>query len=134
MAALLDQGFEQLDVPVMRRAPVGPRLMLIASARASEAPRAQPQPPARLHPAAFTIQVGSFGTEAAARSAAASARRVADGGDVRVESASVGRKPVYRAQVTGLRASDAQEACSALSHRKAPCVVIRPVVRDVASR
>ena len=144
MAALLDQGFQQMDVaPVGRRPAPQPRMMLIASARAAEpparpqpAPALAPPPPrqARMHQAAWTIQVGSFATEAAARSAAANARRVADGGDVRVESANVNRKAVYRAQVTGLRASDAQEACSALNHRKAPCVVIRPVVRDVASR
>jgi D-alanyl-D-alanine carboxypeptidase len=139
MAALLDQGFEQMDVPVSRKPQSSPRLMLVASARAAEVPHVQPQPQppppaARLHVAAFAIQVGSFGTEAAARSAALSAKRAADGGEIRIESATVGKKAVYRAQVTGLRATDAQDTCSALSHHKASCVVIRPAIRDVASR
>lgn len=137
MASLLDQAFEQLDVPGVRRAPQAPaRLMLVSVARAAEAPRPQPQPQPqpRAHPAAWTIQVGAFATEAAARGAAANARRLAEGGDVRIDTATVGRKPVYRAQVTGLRASDAQETCTSLARRKTPCVVIRPAVRDVASR
>jgi len=138
MAALLDQGFQQMDVPIARRQLPTPRVLLIASARAAEAPRltpAQPlQPQPRMRAAAWTIQVGSFATEAAARTAAAAARRLADSGEVRVETASLGRKSVYRAQVTGLRASDAQEACAALAHHKSACVVIRPLVRDVASR
>ncbi|HVZ07249.1 D-alanyl-D-alanine carboxypeptidase family protein [Rhodopila sp.] len=140
MAALLDQSFTQMDVPIGRRTAPQPRMMLIASARAAEAParpQALPQPPAqaaRLHQAAWTIQVGAFGTQAAARTAAANARRLADGGDIRVEPVTVKRKPVYRAQVVGLRPSDAQEACTALNRRKTPCVIIKPVLRDVASR
>ncbi|MFL5283422.1 MAG: serine hydrolase [Rhodopila sp.] len=139
MATLLDQGFLQEDVPIVRRTPA-PRVMLIASAQAAEparapqfVPAAQAQASPRVH-ASWTIQVGSFATEAAARSAAANARRLAEGGEVRVESANVGRKPVYRAQVTGLRQTDAQEACGAIAHHRAPCVVIPPAVRDVASR
>ncbi len=133
MAALLDQGFEQMDVPVIRR-PASPRLMLIASARAAEPPARPAAPPPRAQSAAWTIQVGSFGAEAAARSAAANARRAADGGEVRIESVPSRHKMVYRAQITGLRASDAQEACAALAHHRSPCVVIRPAARDVASR
>ncbi len=133
MASLLDHGFEQMDVPVIRR-PASPRLMLIASARAAEPPARPAAPPPRVQSAAWTIQVGSFGAEAAARSAAANARRAADGGEVRIESVPSGHKMVYRAQITGLRASDAQEACAALAHHRSPCVVIRPAARDVASR
>lgn len=137
MAALLDEAFDQLDIPGGRRAPPAqPKLMLVSVARAAEAPRPQPQPQVqtRGHAAAWTIQVGAFTTEAAARSAAAAARRVAESGDIRIDTAVVGRKPMYRAQVTGLRASDAQDACSSLARRKSPCAVIRPAVRDVASR
>ena len=42
--------------------------------------------------AAWTIQVGSFGSERAAREAASSARRAADGGEVRIEPASLRRQ------------------------------------------
>jgi len=134
MASLLDQSFEQMDVPAVRRTAPS-RLMLIASARAAEPPPAKAPPPApRTQSAAWTIQVGSFNAEAAARTAAANARRIAEGGEVRIEPVNAGRKTVYRAQLTGLRASDAQETCTALTHRRAPCFVIRPTARDVASR
>ncbi|MGE0224296.1 MAG: SPOR domain-containing protein [Acetobacteraceae bacterium] len=85
-------------------------------------------------PATWAIQVGSFSTEKAARRAASAGRRVADGGEVSVESAMVKRRTTWRAQVIGLTSSDAQAACAALAKRKSPCIVIKPDAKQVASR
>ncbi|MDR3537681.1 MAG: D-alanyl-D-alanine carboxypeptidase [Acetobacteraceae bacterium] len=134
MAALLNQGFGQMDVPVERRPTQTAGLIAAAHAATVETPK-----PAKLRVAAVAsawgIQVGSYPTERAARDAAATARRVADdGGELRIEAARVGRKTVWRAQIMGLTAADAQDACASLAHRKTPCAVLRPPSRQVASR
>ena len=130
MAALLDQGFQQMDVPIASRPAPGPvRVALMSSARAAEVVR---PPPLHQHGANWSIQVGSFATEAAARSAAAAARRAADGGEIRVEPVTVHHRTTWRAQVIGLSSSDAQDACS--GRRRGGCIVIRPASRQVASR
>ena len=138
MAALLDQGFEEMDVPVERRTMVASRVPgLVSAAHAAtladqpmrQASRGRP-PPA----GSWSIQVGSFSNEKAAREAAMNARRAADGGEARVESTSQRGKTAWRAQVTGLSAAEAQGACSSLARRKAPCIVLRPDQRQVASR
>jgi len=128
MASLLDHGFEQMDVPVAHKpSPFAPRIMLIAAARAAEVPR-----PARIHSPNWSVQVGTFSTESVARSAAIAARRDAEAGEVRIEPVRLRGRTVWRAQVIGLSASDAQDACS--SHRRGSCIVIRPEARQVASR
>nr|WP_294502371.1 D-alanyl-D-alanine carboxypeptidase family protein [uncultured Rhodopila sp.] len=130
MAALLDHGFEQMDVPIARRPnQPAPRIALISSARAAEVVRPAPAHP---HGANWSIQVGSFATEAAARSAAAAARRAAEAGEIRVEPVTVHHKTMWRAQVVGLSSADAQDACP--GHRKGGCIVVRPASRQVASR
>ena len=132
MAALLDQGFGQMDVPIERRPAQTPSLF--ASAHAATADAVRLTRPKLVPNNNFAIQVGSFATQRAAREAAIAGRHAADGGEVRIETASVGRKMMWRAQVAGLTSSDAQDACTALNHRKATCVVIRPAARVVASR
>jgi D-alanyl-D-alanine carboxypeptidase len=137
MAALLDQGFEQMDVPPERRTAVASRLpALVGTAHAATLALQPVRPPAaRLRmSAAWTIQVGSFGSERAARDAASSARRTADGGEVRIEPASQHGRTVWRAQVTGLSSAEAQGACAALARHRASCIVLRPDPRQVASR
>lgn len=136
MAALLNQGFGEMDVPVEQR-PVAvasrmPSLVSVAHA----ATLADPPPRTRvaLAAAAWGIQVGSFGSEHRARDAAVNARRAADGGEPRVESASQRGKMVWRAQVIGLTAPEAQTACNLLGKRRTPCIVLRPDQRQVASR
>jgi D-alanyl-D-alanine carboxypeptidase len=135
MAALLDRGFEQMDVPTTRGAlqTATAHVMLISSAHASEVTRPTAARSRDLLPA-WAVQVGSFRTEQAAHAAAAATRRVTDGGEVRAEPADVGGKTVWRAMVTGLTASDAQEACAERGRRKGSCLIIRPDARDVASR
>ena len=132
MVALLDQGFEKLDVPIAPR--VAGRMPMLVSA-ASAAPAAAPVVVQRPRPSArWAVQVGAFGTEKAARQAAVAARRIADSGEARVEAVTVQRRQSFRAQVTGLTQAEVQEACSLLSRRKIPCVPIRPEGGQVASR
>lgn len=129
MAALLDNGFEQLDVPITRKTiQMASHVTLISSARAAEV--SHPMHAARA--ANWSVQVGTFNSEAAARDAALAARREAESGEVRVEPIRLRGRTIWRAQVTGLTASDAQDACS--GHRRGACMVIRPDSRQLASR
>ena len=135
MAMLLDQGFEQMDVPPERRTTVASRMPgLVATAHAATLATQQIRPAASTRTAtAWTIQVGSFGSERAAREAASSARRAADGGEVRIEPASLHGRTIWRAQVTGLTAAEAQGTCAALARHRSACTVLRPDQRQVAS-
>jgi D-alanyl-D-alanine carboxypeptidase len=145
MAGLLDQGFERMDVPVGRREPLvargGMMPSLVPSAQAATltmirpAGRAVAQASAKGGPR-FGVQVGAFPTEHAAREAAGAARRVADGGEARVEptGAGHGRRPVWRAQLFGLTEGEAQEVCAAMQRRRAACFVLRPEAGQIASR
>lgn len=139
MAVLLNQGFDQMGVPPERRIMVASRVpSLVSTAHAAtllEQPARQP-PRTRTAAAApiWSIQVGSFGTERAARGAAAIARRAAADGEIRVETVSARRKTVWRAQVTGLSPAEAQNACSVLARHRTRCVVLRPDQHQLASR
>ena len=106
MATLLDQGFEQMDVPPERRTAVANRLpSLVGTAHAATVTaRRSDRRRTRRITAGWTIQVGSFASERAAREAASNARRVADGGEVRIEPASQRGRTIWRAQVIGLTA------------------------------
>jgi D-alanyl-D-alanine carboxypeptidase len=133
MAALLDQGFEEMDVPPERRTVVAGRLpRLVATAQAATLTQ-QPTRHAATAPV-WGIQVGSFGNERAAREAAADARRVTGEGEVRIGTASQHGRTIWRAQLTGLTATEAQSACADLTRHRAACVVLRPDLRQVASR
>ena len=146
MMALLDQGYEKLDVPIAPRiiqagGAVGRMPSLVAAAQAAQAPAQAPLliTPSMVAPrprpsARWSVQVGAFASEAAARQAAVAARRIADAGEARVETATVNRKTSYRAQLTGLSQTDAQVACSTLSRRKIACTPIRPEAGHIASR
>jgi hypothetical protein len=81
----------------------------------------------------WAIQVGTFSTERAARDAAASARRTADG-DVRIDTTRQRGKTLWRAQITGLTGTEAQGACASLARQRVACAVIRSEPRQVASR
>lgn len=133
MAALLDQGFERMDVPIDRRPAVASRLPnLVGSAQA--ATLTERQEPRGRASNAWAIQVGSFATERAARDAAARARRTAEGGEARIEPTSSRGRTSWRAQVTGLTAAEAQNACSTLARHKTACIVLRPDQHQLASR
>jgi D-alanyl-D-alanine carboxypeptidase len=134
MAVLLDQGFEEMDVPPERRTLVAGRLPSLVSTAHAATLALQPARRAAASASVWGIQVGSFGSERAAREAAANARRAADGGDARIEPASLRGRTVWRAQVTGLTAAEAQGACAELARHRAACVVLRADPRQVASR
>jgi D-alanyl-D-alanine carboxypeptidase len=126
MIGLLDQGFSQLDVPLAPRAAPPPRIAgLMASAGAAVKARAASR---------WTVQVGAFTTQDAARQAAFAARRIADAGEARIESVTVKRKTSWRAQVAGLTQAEATSTCAALTRRKMACTLIRPESGQVASR
>ncbi|HEY1411162.1 MAG TPA: D-alanyl-D-alanine carboxypeptidase family protein, partial [Rhodopila sp.] len=151
MTSLLNNGFEQMNVPVFHQpVRIASRLTLIASAHAAEVARPAPLRQVAIRQAAvrqvdlrqaaprprtvahWTVQVGTFSSEAAAHTAAMTARRKADAGEARIEPVHHGRKTLWRAQVMGLTQSDAQDACS--GHHKGGCVTVRPIARQVASR
>ena len=62
------------------------------------------------------------------------ARRAADAGEAQIEAVSLHRKTLWRAQVTGLTAADAQAACTTLARRKIACAPVRLDPGEIASR
>ena len=130
MAALLDQGFTTMDVPPVRRdTQVASRLpSFIATAHAA------PLPAPRAPPAKWSVQIGAFATEAAARQAAAAARRMVDAGEVHIEPVTARGKTAWRAQLTGLGQTEAHDTCAALARHKLACTPLRPEPGQLASR
>ncbi len=137
MMALLDQAYEKLDVPIAPQvvARRGPSLVSAAHAAATTAILAPSLVAPRARPSArWSVQVGAFASDAAARQAAVAARRIVDMGEARVEAITVNRKPAFRAQLAGLSQTDAQVACATLARRKISCTPIRPEAGQMASR
>jgi D-alanyl-D-alanine carboxypeptidase len=131
MAYLLNQGFDQMDVPststlVARRDT--PSFSLIPAAHAATLA------PMVSRAARWSVQVGAFGKEAAAQHAADVAQRLAGSGDAAVERATVARKVVWRAQVTGLTDAEARGACASLAKHRQPCTPVRSEAGQIASR
>jgi D-alanyl-D-alanine carboxypeptidase len=141
MAALLNQGYEEMDVPIDHPTRVASTVGLVSAAHAATTDPA-PRAAARARPASapvgahegWGIQVGIYAKERAAREAAAAARRLAADGQPRIEPATAHGRPAWRAQVTGLTALEAQGACAALSRHRTPCQVLRLEAREIASR
>jgi D-alanyl-D-alanine carboxypeptidase len=75
------------------------------------------------------IRLGSFGQRAKAEKvASATAKRLGDlvaDGHTQVVPTRVRHAVVYRAELVGLAEADAQRACVALRHHRAPCAVIK---------
>jgi D-alanyl-D-alanine carboxypeptidase len=143
MVALLNQGFGEMGVqtapPATSTTQVvsrGPSLIASAHAATVSEMRATTAAakPAAAPPSGWGVQLGSYATERAAREVAASAHRVAETGEVRIEHVTVHGTPLWRAQVVGLTAARAQGACSALAHSRTTCVVMRPEPGQIASR
>ncbi len=132
MEALLNQGFDQLNVPTMmaRREPGGSRLGLVASAQAATAE----QPRARAVSARWSVWISGLASEAAARNTAALARRAADAGDIHIEPVTSHGRTTFRAVLTGLNEADVRQACAAVAKRRLPCTPVRPETGQVASR
>jgi D-alanyl-D-alanine carboxypeptidase len=142
MTALLNDGYQQLGVPVARGMMVAGRFpALIPAAHADELPHSGARP-ARLREVAhlqpdstdWAIQVGLFRSEQAARLAAVRARQAADGGAARIAQAPLRGRANWRAQVIGLTVAEARDACTALSRHGTPCVVIRAEAERTVAR
>lgn len=130
--ALLDRGFAERRSTDMMVAGATPRLIGSAHAAPVVAPPLRKAPPpkrsaARKRQAAlpahgdWAVQVGAFAKPADARSAARRAARSL--GEAHVERVRVDGRWFYRAQVTGLSAPAARQACKA---RRGPCMVVAP--------
>jgi len=155
MEALLDNGFAALNIPVLphgsgtnlalaqRFPPVGAGSSSLRAAAANivaaqagfgvhpppiEVPRGV-KPPVR-----WAVQVGAFPSEDVARRAAGAARRIAQIGEVRIETVIVHGRSTYRAQLTGLAPQEARAACVALSRRRMACSPVRVDGGQLASR
>jgi D-alanyl-D-alanine carboxypeptidase len=138
MTVLLNQGFEEMDVPIGKSAPA-PHITLVTTAHAAETPRDVPRELPRsaavhasAHLANWSVHVGTFPTQSAAHAAAAAARRDAEAGEIRIEPVRLRGKVTWRAMLVGLTAEDASDACS--GRRRGGCAPIKPTNRLVASR
>jgi D-alanyl-D-alanine carboxypeptidase len=88
-------------------------------------------PPAASAGGGWTVQVGAFGSQAQAQAAANQAKSRAHGTLDRTRAvAAAVAKPhaatVYRAQLVGLSADSASEACSRLTREHISCLVVAP--------
>uniref|UniRef100_UPI0018DFE851 SPOR domain-containing protein n=1 Tax=Neoroseomonas rubea TaxID=2748666 RepID=UPI0018DFE851 len=114
------------------------RFGIVGTAQASTLPRApMPTPPAQQAAARTTtaqpggngwgVQVGAFASENLARTTATQARDVVAtmGSRTAVTPVRQGSTTLYRARVTGLTQSGAEQACARLRARGA-CTVVAP--------
>lgn len=138
MAALLDQGFAQMNVPIgpPRHEWLAHGTGLVGSAQAATLEAADVGAAAvREHPARqWTIATGVFPTEGAARAAAVLARHGLDAGDLRIEPAGTRHRPQYRALVLGLSQAEARGFCATLLRRHYACTVAHGDAGQLASR
>ncbi|MBC7635484.1 MAG: D-alanyl-D-alanine carboxypeptidase [Acetobacteraceae bacterium] len=123
MMALLDQAYIRLGIAPARNDP-----HVIATAAA--APSATVRAAARAL-ANWSVQVGAFSNEIAARHAARTARQVAAVGEPTVErTAQTHRAPVWRAILVGLTQAEASAACGPLQKRRLSCIPRRPAASN----
>jgi D-alanyl-D-alanine carboxypeptidase len=160
MAGLLDAGFEQLNVPVVPHwgmeaseasaaMAVGGRSEPLAAlprapqltAPALRAASVRAMVPEAAHPARnpqaaprWGVQVGTFGTENAAKQAALAARHAAGDGEARVEQTGTRNHFTYHAQLGGFTESEARDTCALLSRRRMACAALRLDPGQLASR
>ncbi len=137
MTALLNEGYTALNVPIPRptTTTLASRLSFIGTAHAETVPRNHVAPAGHGVPAdkAWTVQVGSFGSQKAARNAAVAALRIADHGDLQIEGASRKRHAAWRAQLTRMSEAEARRTCLDLKRHHRRCIVLRDEQR-LASR
>ena len=98
---------------------------LIGTAQAGTLPAGfRPAPPQAPSPGGWGVQVGAFSSPELARQAAQSAQS-SIGGRAQVTPVQVGRATLFRARVTGLSQSSAQQACDRLRTRSG-CNTLAP--------
>lgn len=114
MAAMLDEGYTQLDVPLPSTVLAqnthhsGRFPSLIATAEAATLP--YPAAPSQSDPGGWAIQLGRFPTSGSALHVADRAARALSGRP-RIERSWLRGRPFYRAEVAGLRESSATAYC-----------------------
>lgn len=137
MTAMLNTGYEEMDVPIGQPHTVlaSAHFNLIASAHAATIEHAA-RVVARVHPmpAGWSIQVGVFLLQGSAREAVFKAHRIARGGEPRVEPTRYRGRRAWRAEISGLTAPQAHGACMVLERHHTGCFVLQPVARVLASR
>jgi len=136
MTALLNQGYTSLNVPIPRPPiTLASRVSFIGTAHAETVPRnhAAPATHGAAPDKAWAVQVGSFGSQKAARNAAVAAQHIADHGDLKIEGASRKRHRSWRAQLTRMSEAEARRTCLDLKRHHTRCVVLRDEER-LASR
>lgn len=147
MTALLNQGFTALNVPIPppTTTTLASRLSFIGTAHADTVPRIHrahathwdPHPVRAAHgltaDQGWAVQVGSFGSQKAARSAAVAAQRISDHGDLTVEGAARKHHASWRAQLTRMSEAEARRTCLDLKRHHKRCLVVRDEQR-LASR
>lgn len=130
MMLLLDQGFAEMDGasavdPQLASLGTGRRPAATPQSVASQPPPIPPpipsKPPGQPR---WSVQVGAFGTEAAARQAAEAARRWTEAGQILVASVRVQGHSTWRAELVGLNSGEANSACTTLARHKMPCMVV----------
>ncbi len=145
MVRLLDRGFEKVKGQKLLVAEAReprpeaklPSFALIRPAAAAEPEQAEigstdrevEAPAARRAGQGWTVQVGAFSAESAARKAISDARGATPalaGAASSIDPLSKAKNPLYRARLTGLSQQDAKRACAVLAQRKAPCMVLPP--------
>lgn len=130
MRSLLDAGFSRFDPALVQRPPAAPQMQAATQMTVSQTVGAPPRAPARQPSVAgWRVQVGAFGTEASAMQAAQQARRMTEAGHVHVTAAGQPGHPTWRAELVGMNASEASNACSVLLRRKIGCLVMKPELR-----
>lgn len=123
MTALLDHGFEQMDVPIYPRRPLllSARLSLVSTAHAAE-----PLHNMRIRGIKWSLRTGF----AAEHLAPALFRRREEALPTRVHFVHPHARLMWRREVIGVPAATTREACAA--HHRGKCVAVKP--RRVASR
>lgn len=110
----------------MAAAPARSRFALISPAMADTMPRTPGGSPA----GSWAIQVGAYGNEGQARSAAEAAKGQAwaqlSAAKPFVGSVKQGSNTLYRARLTGLSRDAAAAACERIGRGKTPCMVVSP--------
>jgi D-alanyl-D-alanine carboxypeptidase len=131
MAALLDDGFNQVNSPVNR---FGNGFLALANAATSfSLAPAQPAAAAELGQTSIpprtvrdhAVQIGAFPAEHTAWQVAEDSTRFAPDGQPRVQPAVYRRRTVYHAQLLGLSEAEARTVCANYARRVPLCQVFR---------
>ncbi len=130
MELLLDRGFQMMGEVMPERARAHNEASTVRPTPTPTPPLppppTPPPPPPPPPSSRWAVQVGAFPTEAAARKAAESARRLTDGGHPVAAPINRDGHASWRAELIGFGASEASGACVVLERHKISCMVLKP--------